>query len=236
MSVQTQPGCLREFRVFLLSVLALALLAGCHHHKGRIAQTFAAPLTSADTCVVDGMILMEHPGPKGQVLLPNGTRRYYCDLKELFGDWFDRERTPEGSVAFVQAMDGRNWAAHRDGWVRAQEAVYVLGSPLSGAMGPTLVPFREKSAAEAFIAQHNGGRVVAYQALNADVLASYLREVRELMRDNRVVYADGGPMQMKGAMNMKGAAPMNSATNVKGAMPMATKARAAHGQAEHQAR
>lgn len=193
--------------VLALGVLAFAVLAGCHRHASPIAQAFAVPLTRGDTCAVDGMILMEHPGPKGQVLLPDGTRRYYCDLKELFGDWFDRERTPAGSVAFVQAMDGRAWAAHADGWVRADQARYVLGSSLAGAMGPTLVPFRQQAAAEAFIASH-GGRLVAYQALDAEALARYAREVREMMRDNRVVYADGGtgPHPMQG-MPMAGRAP-----------------------------
>lgn len=208
MSAQGIRRASRAFRVASFAALALALgvAAGCHRQESPVAQAFAAPLTAADTCAVDGMILMEHPGPKGQVLLPDGTRRYYCDLKEMFGEWFDPERTPAGSVAFVQAMDGRAWAPHADGWVRAAQARYVLGSPLAGAMGPTLVPFRAQEAAEAFIARH-GGRLVAYQALDADVLARYAGEVRGMMRDNRVVHADGPAMKMAGGMPMAHGAP-----------------------------
>ncbi|HKJ00294.1 MAG TPA: nitrous oxide reductase accessory protein NosL [bacterium] len=187
----------------LAALLALALLGGCHRKQSPIAQAFAAPLTHADSCAVDGMVLMEHPGPKGQILLPDGTRRYYCDLKEMFGEWFDGDRTPEGAMAFVQAMDGRDWSAHPDGWVRAEDARYVLGSPLAGSMGPTMVPFREQAAADAFIASH-GGHTVAYAALNADAVAAYDREVRDMMRHNKVVFADGqaGGKPMPGMAGM----------------------------------
>ena len=49
-------------------------------------------------------------------------------------------------------------------WTPASEAVYVVGSDARSPAGETVVPFRERSAAEAFVADH-GGRVVDWAAV-----------------------------------------------------------------------
>ncbi|WP_436930779.1 NosD domain-containing protein [Halosimplex halobium] len=50
------------------------------------------------------------------------------------------------------------------GWVRADEAVYVVDSSAAVAAGPTAVPFSERSAARAF-ADEYGGRIVSWRTL-----------------------------------------------------------------------
>ena len=60
-------------------------------------------------------------------------------------------------------------------------------------MGPTIVPFRERSEAEVFAATE-GGRVLPAAELTPEVLEAYRIEVREAMRA-------GGMQGMKG---MKG--------------------------------
>jgi len=49
-------------------------------------------------------------------------------------------------------------------WTPADEAVYVVGSEARSPAGETVVPFRERGAAEAFVADH-GGRVVDWETI-----------------------------------------------------------------------
>jgi hypothetical protein len=53
-----------------------------------------------------------------------------------------------------------------------------------GAMGPTLVPFRERGQAEAFVAAH-GGRLVDFDHIDATLLEAHARRTREMLRGGR---------------------------------------------------
>lgn len=51
-------------------------------------------------------------------------------------------------------------------WTPAEEAVYVVGSEARSPAGETVVPFRERDAAEAFVADH-GGRAVDWEVVRS---------------------------------------------------------------------
>ena len=76
-------------------------------------------------------------------------------------------------VVYVQTFDGTEPTVSDDGlfdanrrasWTTADEAVYVVGSDARTPAGPTVVPFAERSAADAFTERH-GGAVVGWAAL-----------------------------------------------------------------------
>mgnify|MGYP000206366939 FL=1 len=77
------------------------------------------------------------------------------------------------------------------GWVRADEAVYVVDSGARTPAGPTAVPFSDRADARAF-AEANGGRLVSWAALPGAVepagraTAAAFREAVE----NRSAWAD----------------------------------------------
>ena len=76
-------------------------------------------------------------------------------------------------VVYVETFDGGNPGVTDDGrfeaerstdWVPADEAAYVVGSRARSPAGETVVPFAERTNAEAFTAEH-GGRVVGWAAV-----------------------------------------------------------------------
>lgn len=180
------------WRLLLPAVLLAVpvLLAACER-EGTVADAFPEPIAADTACAVDGMLLRPHPGPKGQIVHADGTRSFYCDVREVFEALHDPEQGHRVARAFVQPMDGRAWAGHDDGWADARELIYVLGSRRMGHMGPTLVPFRERPAAQEFMAGH-GGRVVTAADLTAEAVAAYVREARRTLRDMQVGAAPAG--------------------------------------------
>ncbi len=162
------------------TLLALAIVSACER-KAPLADAFPATLTAESTCAVDGMLLMEQPGPKGQLLLSDGERLFYCDVRELFEALHDADLSHRILAAYAQPMDGRPWGSHADGWADARELTYVMGSERWGAMGPTLVPFRSVAAAHRFRDTH-GGAVRPAPELTAQVMRAYAREAHEAMR------------------------------------------------------
>ena len=79
-------------------------------------------------------------------------------------------------VAYVHDM-GRAPAWDKPGdedYVVADQAWYVIGHDMSGAMGPTLASFKEEAAARAFMQQH-GGRLLRHEEINLSVLAELMQ-------------------------------------------------------------
>ena len=115
-----------------------------------------------------GMNLLEHEGPKGQVVLS----------KEMGAYWFSSARD---TVAFTMMPDepkdygglyvsdmakAATWAdPGADNWIDAKTAFYVVGSSVEAGMGGhELVPFGTREAADAF-ARDKGGEVRAFAEL-----------------------------------------------------------------------
>lgn len=151
----------------LLSVLALA---GCSsEEQAATPQPFA--LTESAIGRYCGMNVLEHAGPKGQIILG--------EIPEPI--WFSSARD---AVAFTMLPEEpRNIAAiyvsdmarapsweepGAENWIDATRAFFVVGSSVRGGMGAEeAVPFSTEAAAGRF-AEENGGQVVRLADIPSD--------------------------------------------------------------------
>jgi len=63
-------------------------------------------------------------------------------------------------------------------FIDAKQAFFVVGSELSGEMGPELAAFATKEAAEKFKSDHKGKNVVAFSGVTADDLVSKKKKMK----------------------------------------------------------
>lgn len=149
---------------------ALVLAGAC----GREAPTQAAPREPDGNAVgfYCRMGLKEHKGPKGQIL-PKGMSDplWFSSVRDALS-YVEMEIVSDQEIAgfWVNDMGEGSWEAPAPGaWVEASTAHYVVGSrKMSGMGGAEAVPFKARSAAEAFASVH-GGRVVDYGAARREV-------------------------------------------------------------------
>ena len=149
---------------------AFALLAGCSQQE-EVAMPDPFTLDAEAIGRYCGMNVLEHDGPKGQIIL---TR-----IPEPI--WFSSARD---AVAFTMLPDEpKNIAAiyvsdmavaeswdepGADNWIDARTAFFVLGSRQRGGMGTAeTVPFSTEDAALAFAAA-NGGTVMRLDDIPLD--------------------------------------------------------------------
>jgi nitrous oxidase accessory protein NosD len=120
----------------------------------------------------------------GSATIPR-TQVFYSQLQyvvgyngvESFAATFDDDRTERQFgypvVAYVETFDDARPGTTESGlfeaelageWTPAPEAAYVVGSDARSPAGETVVPFRERAAAEAFAADH-GGQVIGWDAV-----------------------------------------------------------------------
>ena len=150
--------------------LALALcvtlaLVGCKEDAAK-----PAPRTLTDAAIGHycGMMLTEHDGPKGQILLKGQDEPvWFSSARDTVAFTLLPEESKDIAAIYVSDMGAAaTWAAPGpDNWTDAKTATFVIESDAAGGMGGVeAVPFADKAKAEAFAADH-GGKVVAFDAI-----------------------------------------------------------------------
>ncbi|MFC1747639.1 nitrous oxide reductase accessory protein NosL [Pseudomonadota bacterium] len=172
----------RPIATALFALITFALVSGCSENADDSATSEPVNLTREAFCLLDGMILLDHPGPKGQVVLKNGERHYFCDTKGLFSVLHDPNYKNKIDQAFVQDFGKRKWDSYKDRWIEANLAFFVMDSRRIGAMGPTLASFGGRTDAEAF-ANEFGGVVLTYAEFDRDKFESYQKRISQQFRD-----------------------------------------------------
>lgn len=142
------------------------LLAGCG--KSQAVAVQPAEVTRDIACSLDGMTLMDYPGPKAQIHYESGEPDFFCDTVEMFSIYLKPEQQRRVRSVFVQDMAQADWQAPAGHWIDAKTAFYVAGSKARGSMGPTLASFAREEDARAFAAGQ-GGKVLRFEQVTPDM-------------------------------------------------------------------
>jgi copper chaperone NosL len=157
-------------------IIAALLLPGCNQDAANAVAPPPVALNQDAMGVFCGMNLLEHPGPKGQIITASRIDPYWFtsvrDTK-AFTLMPDQPR----DIRAIYVSDMARAASWDDpgatNWIDAHKAFFVIESRKQGGMGAAeAVPFGDRAAADAFAAA-NGGTVVTFaQIPNAYVLGS----------------------------------------------------------------
>lgn len=147
--------------VLLVGMLAAA--ACSEEEKAGVPPPVAtAPEATGHYC---GMLLAEHSGPKGQILLASGDKPvWFTSVRDTFTFLSLPEEPKDIAAVYVSDMGkAPSWEKPGDqNWILADNASYVVESDQVGGMGGAeAVPFGDAAAAKAFVEQH-GGRIVPF--------------------------------------------------------------------------
>ncbi len=161
-------------KIALLAAFAGAfVLAGCNDQKLAEAPPPPQEMTASAVGRYCGMNVMEHPGPKGQIILASQKEPvWFSSARDAISFTMLPEEPKDIRAIYVSDMARTpDWdKPGATNWVDAKRAFFVVGSRMKGGMGGNeAVPFSEEAAAEKFAAD-NGGHVMAF----ADVPKDYV--------------------------------------------------------------
>lgn len=154
----------------LCAALALTALAGCKEDTVK-----PAPHTLTDAAIgrYCGMMLTEHEGPKGQILLKGSDEPlWFSSARDAVTFTLLPEEPKDIAAIYVSDMGAApSWERPGpDNWTDAKTASFVIGSTVEGGMGGAeAVPFADAAKAATF-AQEHGGKVVAFDAIPPDYI------------------------------------------------------------------
>jgi len=157
----------------LITLLFITLLTAC----GK-PQTAEVPPAQTLTREASGyyclMTVVNHSGPKGQIILTGKTQAlWFTSVRETIAFTRSPEEPKNIAAIYVNDMSDADWDnPGADNWIDARKAWYVLGSHRSGGMGaPEAVPFSTKEKAELF-AREQDGTVYTFDAIPQQKLLS----------------------------------------------------------------
>lgn len=123
-----------------------------------------------DHCAVCGMFVAKYKNWISVVVLRDGTKAYFDGPKDMFRyihdpSKYDR-KVKKDDIASIFVKDYYTMALFP-----AKEAFFVIGSDVLGPMGHELVPLKGKKAAETFLADHRGNKILTFDQITPSVLA-----------------------------------------------------------------
>ncbi|MBM3302928.1 MAG: nitrous oxide reductase accessory protein NosL, partial [Deltaproteobacteria bacterium] len=126
-------------------------------------------LDLSTTCPICNMKLEASNFGPAAIVLKDGKVVGFDGAGDLFRYLLSPEKqtikTADIKAIYVTEYGTRNF-------VDARTAYYVVGTNVTGDMGPEVVPFSKKEAAEQFKSEQNGKRVVAFLDVTLDDLKS----------------------------------------------------------------
>ena len=158
-------------RALAIGLMLLSFAAAGCKEKTNEALPPPQKLTADATGHYCGMALIEHPGPKGQIILASRSDPVWLSsARDAFSFTMLAEESKDVRAVYVSDMGkAPSWEKPgADNWIEAHQAFFVIGSRKQSGMGaPETVPFSDRTAADKF-AEANGGRVVSFSEVPPD--------------------------------------------------------------------
>lgn len=153
------------------ALLSAFLLASCKEEQ-KAPPPAPYALTSEATGRYCGMNVLEHPGPKGQIILDAQVPEpiWFSSARDALAFTMLPEEPKDIAAIYVSDMSkAPSWEKPgENNWIDARKAFYVIGSSLRGGMGAEeAVPFSTEEGARQFSTE-NGGRVVSFGQVPQD--------------------------------------------------------------------
>jgi copper chaperone NosL len=161
-------------RTFGIACLVFGVAVGACSKDEADAVPPPRALASDATGHYCGMLLAEHPGPKGQILLKSkDSPVWFSSVRDTLTFLALPEEPKDVAAIYVSDMaKAPTWEDAGNNWVLAEKAFFVVDSDRQGGMGGAeAVPFSTEAAAQAFIHDHRG-RVVGFDEAKALVARS----------------------------------------------------------------
>lgn len=163
---------IKTTHLFKLNILLLSLfLIACE--KTQITETPPAQkLTREANGYYCLMTVVNHKGPKGQIILTDRQQAlWFTSVRDTLAFTLSAEEPKNIAAIYVNDMSNANWDdPGADNWIDAYHAWYVIASKISGGMGsPEAVPFASKEKAQLFTEQQ-GGEIYDFNSIPQDYI------------------------------------------------------------------
>jgi len=147
----------KRFVKAIAFAIPCAVMVGCAEDDSVREAVDLAPIAISDQeGAVCGMLVREQSAPRSQVIHRDGERSFVCSIGDLLA--YLAAPSPHGAPArvLVEVLEPSQHPAESHtgphSWIAAGEGVYVVGIERPRIMGPPVLIYRDRNAAEQVVA------------------------------------------------------------------------------------
>ena len=142
--------------------LMIASVVGTLVAAGPLFAGKGTPVPSIqDKCPVCGMFVSKYPDWLAMIAYKDGQTVYFDGPKDMFRYLTNSKRyapgKPPTTIVSIQVKDYYSLKL-----IDGRTAFYIVGSDVFGPMGKELVPFQKLTAAQEFMKDHKGKRILRF--------------------------------------------------------------------------
>lgn len=171
MTSSSRRTMLTRRRLLVLGVcLVLAgSVGGCSRSNpaGEESASRALPIGDA-ACATCGMIVVQQPAPRAQLLHRDGTRAFFCSMSDVVVYASNPSAHGKPTAIFVETLDPSAAPENTDPaarpWAPVESASFVAGIERAGVMGKPALAYAARDEAEQ-VAKRYGGTVMSWAEL-----------------------------------------------------------------------
>lgn len=152
-----------------ISVAAMALLLTVFFAP----SVRAAPEESVEAnvrCPVCGMFVAKYDNWIAQIRLADGKVLFFDGVKDLLVFYFQPQRYSKATGGDIREIWVKDY--YTLSWIDGRKALYVIGSDVYGPMGRELIPFAGRDAAQNFMQDHRGRKIIEFEEITEELVQS----------------------------------------------------------------
>lgn len=133
----------------------------------------ADPVSNVDKkerCPVCGMFVFKYQPWITQIVLSDGQVVMFDGAKDMLAFFFEPRKYGIGKGVETREIWVKDY--YTQDWKDGKECFYVIGSDVYGPMGHEFIPFDSVEAADNFVKDHHGKRIVKFDDISLELVNS----------------------------------------------------------------
>lgn len=137
------------------------------------APVQAAPREEVDEtarCPVCGMFVAKYDNWLSQIRLADDRVLFFDGVKDLMVYYFQPEKYGKATAGDIREIWVKDYYTLE--WIDGRQAFFVIGSDVYGPMGKEFIPFTGREAAQSFLQDHRGEKILVFDEITDDLVDS----------------------------------------------------------------
>lgn len=143
------------------------LLLFCAASASAVPREEVAATTRCPVC---GMFVAKYDNWLSQILLADERVMFFDGVKDLMVFYFQPEKYGKATREDIREIWVKDYYTLE--WIDGRRAFFVIGSDLYGPMGKEFIPFAGRDAAQSFMRDHQGEKVLVFDEITDDLVQS----------------------------------------------------------------
>lgn len=121
-------------------------------------------------CAVCGMFVAKYENWVVQARLADDRVMFFDGVKDMLVFYFNPQQYGSDRQEDMKEIWVKDYYTLQ--WLDGREALYVIGSDVYGPMGKEFIPFAGREAAESFLQDHLGEKILSFAGITDEIVQS----------------------------------------------------------------